>query len=63
MNEGWKFEWGDEVYKPKGSEWHGKVVGFYTTQDTPRGYNVQRPAPKDNGAVQIYPEAALELLK
>lgn len=56
--EGWRFRFGDKVYKPKGSWWEGYVVGFYSTVKTPRGYAVQLDL--SNGPVQIYPEDALE---
>lgn len=56
--EGWRFRFGDKVYKPKGSWWEGYVVGFYSTVQTPRGYAVQLEI--SNGPVQIYPEDALE---
>ena len=52
-----KFKIGDLVYKPKGSWWEGRVVGFYSTEQTPVGYCVQLDKP--NGPVQIYPESAL----
>jgi R67 dihydrofolate reductase len=55
-----KFQFGDRVNKPKGSWWFGRVVGFYSTTQTPRGYCVQLITPDDNGPVQIYPESALE---
>lgn len=57
---GWKFPMGARVYKPKGSWWEGRVVGTYSTPDTPRGYCVQLELP--HGPVQIYPEEALALL-
>ena len=57
----WEFGLGDRVFKPKGSWWEGKVVGFYSTMQTPRGYAVQLQTRDDNGPVQIYPESALEL--
>jgi hypothetical protein len=56
-----KFNFGDKVYKPKGSWWAGRVVGFYSTAQTPRGYCVQMITPQGNGPVQIYPESALEI--
>lgn len=58
--DGWKFKRGDMVQKIRGSEWHGMVVGFYTTAATERGYAVESMFEK--GSVQIYPEAALELI-
>jgi len=47
------------VRKTKGSQWHGKVVGTYSTELTPEGYAVESWSEK--GSVQIYPAAALEL--
>lgn len=58
--QGWKFEIGDLVWKPKGSWWAGKVVGVYSTPQTPKGYAVQLVRPGGNGPVQIYPEEALD---
>lgn len=57
---GWKFPMGARVYKPKGSWWEGRVVGTYSTPDTPRGYCVQLEL--NHGPVQIYPEETLALL-
>jgi dihydrofolate reductase (trimethoprim resistance protein) len=56
---GGKFRLGGTVTKIKGSNWTGKVVGFYSTSLTPRGYAVESATEK--GSVQIYPEAALKL--
>ena len=50
------FPLGTHVEKIKGSEWEGKVVGFYSTSLTPRGYAVESSA--HAGSVQIYPESA-----
>ncbi len=58
--ENWKFKLGDEVRKTSGSLWHGRVVGFYSTALTPRGYAIESAVHK--GAVQIYPERALEMI-
>lgn len=55
-----KFLLGDKVFKPKGSEWRGKVVGLYSTELTEEGYCVESDTHK--GSVQIYPAAALELV-
>lgn len=55
---GWAFAEGDLVRKKTGSWWEGRVVGTYTTEQTPRGYAVQLDKPF--GPVQIYPENALE---
>jgi dihydrofolate reductase (trimethoprim resistance protein) len=54
-----KFKHGDRVRKINGSEWSGKVVGTYSTEQTPEGYAVESEAHK--GSVQIYPAKALEL--
>jgi dihydrofolate reductase (trimethoprim resistance protein) len=51
------FAYGDGVKKISGSEWYGKVVGWYATELTPEGYAVESEA--YYGAVQIYPAAAL----
>lgn len=56
--EGWRFHLHQRVRKPKGSDWYGCVVGFYSTRLTPRGYCVESDA--HPGSTQIYPEAALE---
>lgn len=56
--EGWSFAEGDLIRKKSGSWWEGRVVGTYSTEQTPRGYAVQLDKP--NGPVQIYPESALE---
>ena len=53
-----KFKLGDAVRKSKGSQWHGRVVGEYSTALTPEGYAVESSA--ERGSVQIYPAAALE---
>lgn len=55
-----KFKLGDWVYKPKGSNWTGRVVGWYSTDLTPEGYCVE--SSRERGSVQIYPAAALERL-
>lgn len=53
-----KFKFGELVRKKSGSNWHGKIVGWYTTEYTKCGYAVESEF--DPGSVQIYPEAALE---
>ena len=53
----WIFGRGQYVKKRTGSSWHGKVVGFYTTGWTPRGYCVESEF--EPGSVQIYPEISL----
>ncbi len=54
-----KFQIGDLVKKIKGSQWHGQVVGTYSTELTPEGYCVESST--EIGSVQIYPAAALEV--
>lgn len=56
-----KFKRGDLVRKRSGSEWQGRVVGEYSTELTPEGYAVESEA--HIGSVQIYPAAALELVR
>lgn len=53
-----KFSFGDRVRKIKGSAWHGRVVGTYTTAQTPEGYCVE--SERELGSVQLYPASALE---
>lgn len=52
------FRLGDIVRKKSGSEWQGKVVGFYSTKLTPQGVAVESSS--HTGSVQIYPCHALE---
>lgn len=54
-----KFKMGDSVRKmgTKG-QWHGFIVGVYTTECTNVGYAVESVFEKNS--VQIYPENALE---
>ncbi len=54
-----KFVLGDRVRKRRGSEWHGVIVGEYSTDLTPEGYCVE--SEREPGSVQIYPASALEL--
>jgi hypothetical protein len=56
-----KFRIGDRVRKTKGSQWRGRVCGFYQTTLTPEGYAVE--SEREPGSVQIYPVAALELVE
>lgn len=56
-----KFKLGDRVQKVKGSQWHGRVVGYYSTLLTKEGYAVE--SMYEVGSVQIYPAAALELME
>lgn len=55
--EGFKYEYGTVLRKKSGSEWVGKVVGFYSTEQTPEGYALESIYHKHT--VQIYPERAL----
>lgn len=57
----WEWPLDTRVRKRSGSSWQGKVVGFYTTHLTPVGYAVE--SEREPGSVQIYPEAALELVE
>ena len=52
------FTLGDTVQKVSGSQWHGTVVGTYSTKFTPEGYAVESWT--ESGSVQIYPARALE---
>ncbi len=54
-----KFRAGDRVRKVGGSEWEGRIVGNYSTAQTPEGYAVESAA--HAGSVQIYPAKALML--
>lgn len=56
--DGWKFQLGEMVCKKPTSSWAGYIVGFYSTEITPRGYCVIKD--RRVGPVQIYPESALE---
>lgn len=53
-----KFRMGDLVKKSTGSEWEGRVVGWYSTEQTKEGYAVESSAHRNS--VQIYPVTALE---
>ena len=55
-----KFRMGDLVKKSTGSEWVGRVVGWYSTEQTKEGYAVESSAHRNS--VQIYPAKALELV-
>lgn len=52
------FRMGETVQKKSGSEWMGKIVGWYSTDLTPEGYAVESVF--HTGSVQIYPAHALE---
>lgn len=47
--------------KKSGSQWQGKVVGWYSTELTPEGYAVESEF--HAGSVQIYPASALERIR
>lgn len=55
------FKLGDRVRKIRGSQWKGRVVGWYSTQLTKEGYAVESDT--EVGSVQIYPASALELVE
>lgn len=59
MPTGWLHR-GTRVRKKTGAAWQGRIVGWYSTSQTPRGYAVESEV--HHGSVQIYPEAALELV-
>lgn len=50
--------YGTLLQKRHGSQWRGRVVGFYSTETTPVGYAIESHFEK--GSVQIYPASALE---
>jgi len=56
-----KFRMGDRVKKTSGSEWVGRVVGTYSTEQTKEGYAVESSAHRNS--VQIYPAKALEAVE
>ena len=56
-----KFRMGDLVKKSTGSEWVGRVVGWYSTEQTVEGYAVESSAHRNS--VQIYPATALEAVE
>lgn len=55
-----KYQIHQRVRKTKGSSWQGRIVGFYASSLTTVGYAVE--SEREPGSVQIYPEAALELV-
>lgn len=55
--EHFKYELGATLKKKSGSEWVGKVVGFYSTEQTREGYALESVFHKNT--VQIYPVQAL----
>lgn len=52
------YSFGDRVRKKRGSQWQGRICGWYTTENTPIGYAVE--SEREIGSVQVWPEAALE---
>lgn len=59
-----KFDLQQLVKKKSGSFWRGRIVGYYSTKQTPIGYSVQLEIAGmviENAPVQLYPESALEL--
>jgi hypothetical protein len=55
------FEMGEMVEKKSGSNWHGRVVGFYSTSLTGEGYAIE--SVNEPGSVQIYPAKALRSVR
>lgn len=51
---------GTRVRKISGSSWHGRVVGYYSTDLTTVGYCVE--SEREPGSVQLYPAKALEFV-
>jgi len=51
---------GTRVKKKSGSEWQGRIVGWYSTKLTPLGFAVESDS--HAGSVQIYPATALEVI-
>jgi hypothetical protein len=56
----YKYKMGDRVQKISGGNWHGHVVGFYSTSLTPIGYAIE--SEREEGSVQLYPEKAIEII-
>ena len=50
-----------QMAREAGSEWEGRVVGWYSTEQTKEGYAVESEA--HAGSVQIYPAKALEAVE
>ena len=51
---------GSLVEKISGSQWRGKIVGYYSTRLTPCGIAVESHA--HLGSVQIYPTKAMRIV-
>lgn len=56
----WTWPLGTRVRKVRGASWRGSVVGYYQTALTQEGYAVE--SEREEGSVQIYPKAALEVV-
>lgn len=54
---GWLWPMGTLVEKTSGARWRGRVVGYYQTSLTDKGYAVE--SYYECGSVQIYPAKAL----
>lgn len=55
---GFTHAYGTRLRKKSGSEWQGRVVGFYSTAFTSEGYAIESEVHRHS--VQIYPASALE---
>lgn len=60
LNQYKKFQQGDKVKKKSGSQYHGYIVGFYSTELTPEGYVVKSINHKN--FVRMHPVEELELV-
>jgi hypothetical protein len=49
---------GTLVRKKSGSQWCGRIVGYYSTRLTPHGVAIESRT--EVGSVQIYPTKAIE---
>jgi dihydrofolate reductase (trimethoprim resistance protein) len=56
--EHFRFQMGDRLRKKRGSDWIGRVVGWYSTKLTPEGYAIESEC--HSGSVQVYPVHQLE---
>ncbi len=56
-----RFKFGDRVYKTRGSQWQGRVCGWYQTENTPFGWCVE--SEREIGSVQVWPDAALDFVR
>ena len=54
------FPLGIRVTKIRGSNWTGRVVGYYRTELTPSGIAIESDT--EAGSVQIYPTHAVEII-